>query len=400
MAKEQSGMTEKDKTSEKCTYRVIVKQPLSIEGGLSGSVHELSIQAVACRIVIRPAHNDPKLQREVGGSLLAIDFDRSIDADLLSEARFGYELIEDFLSAIALVTGVPIRQSSPALVARCISGKVGQNCEFLQLVQLPLNHWPKPLSADTFAVAKHLVAHWDGLESGKRLRRAARLYRDAIGNFDDASAFQEAYVGLEAMEPPLARMVGLNPGTEESKGECEHCHASYVRKKTTLVGVRAFVMGEVDPSKATEQRKVDWKNMNDLRNKLMHGLVDSEKFAKESHEGVVSAMHYLHTAICDLSHAPELSVENFRLARGGTLYVIHGRYTADSLPPLEHYVEPIEASSIRWVSHPKAGFVPEMSIKTQGIQYLELAIFKLTDSMAIATMESLGRTNYEVDGVR
>jgi hypothetical protein len=53
------------------------------------------------------------------------------------------------------------------------------------------------------------------------LRRAARLYRDAIGNFDDTSAFQEAYIGLEAMEPPLAKMVGLNPGTEEIQGECE-----------------------------------------------------------------------------------------------------------------------------------------------------------------------------------
>ena len=395
MTKQRSATNKKDKSSDECPYRVIVRQPLSVEGRLSESVHELSIQGLSCHIVVRPAHDKPELQREIGGSLLAVEFNGPIELDLVGVARVGFELLEDFLSAIALVTNVPVRQSAPALVARCVPGKAGRNCEFLQFLQLPLNHWPKPMDADTFSAAKHLVAHWDGLESGNRLRRAARLYRDAIGNFDDTIAFQEAYIGLEAMEPPLAKMVGLNPGTEEIQGECEHCHAPFTRKRSTLVGVRAFVLGELDPAKAEARRKADWKNMNDLRNKLMHGLIDSDESGKKAHQGVSSAMHYLHAAICECSHAPHLSIDKYRLPRGGTHYVINGRYTADALPPLENYAEPIKASSIRWVQHSTAGLVPEMSIKAHGTPDLELAIFKLDDPFSVATMESLSHARYE-----
>lgn len=391
MDKRQEG---KGQIQDECPYRVIVRQPLSVDGGIIGIVHDLSIQGIACNIVIRPAHAEPEKQRETGGSLLAVEFHGPSDADLLDMARIGFELVEDFLSAIALVTGMPLRQSTLALVSRQLEANTQRNCEFLQFLEVPVNHWPRPISAEALASVKHLVAHWDGLEKGKRMRRGARQYRDAIGNLDDAGAFQEAYIGLEAMEPPLAKMAGLTPGTEETTGECAQCHATFVRKKTTLVGVRSFVLGEKDPAKGTGQRKGDWKTMNELRNNLMHGLIDSQEYGKSVHEGVVSAMHYLHDAICICSHAPELSLEKYQLPRGGTLYAIHGRYTAASMPPLKNFAEPIETSAIRWVSH-AMGFVPEVAIKTHGIGDLELAICKLSAPISIARTDLLTEARYE-----
>jgi hypothetical protein len=43
------------------------------------------------------------------------------------------------------------------------------NCVFVQILLLPLNHWHERISDEKLASARKLLAHWDGLDIGKRL---------------------------------------------------------------------------------------------------------------------------------------------------------------------------------------------------------------------------------------
>lgn len=382
--------------AKKATYRVLARQPLSVEIGPDSLIEPLSIQGVACRISIRPAHTEQARQHELGGSLLAVEFEGEQDADLMDVVRDGYELIEDFLSAIAVVSDVTFRPSIIRQVARLGNAK-NSNCEFLQFLELPANHWHQPISGQMIGMARHLLAHWDGLENGKRLRRAARRYRDATGTFDDVAAFQEAYIGLEAMEPPLATMAGLTPGTEEIKGACEHCGEQFTRKRTSLVGVRAFVLDDIDANNADEQRKADWKLVNKLRNDLMHGLVDEVALKRRPHDALIASMHHLHNAISICSHAPQLACEKYQLARGGPQFVLAGSYTVSSWPELTQWTEVVETSSFQWVPHTTYGHVPEINIHNSGLDDLKIGFGKLANPISFATLKDLQATRVEMD---
>lgn len=387
MSKKQSKSKDQTKVFGNVTYRVLVKQALSLTVASDAAVNELSIQGVACRIAIRPAHNNSAKQREIGGSILAIEFEDEHDADLLIAARRGFELVEDFLSATAVVMGSTFRPSVLVQVARLGNKKV-RNCEFIQFIELPANHWLEPLTRDTISTVKYLLAHWDGLENGKRLRRAARQYRDALGNFDDIAAFQEAYIGLEAMEPPLARMAGLLPGTEEVKGNCGNCGVEFTRKKTSLVGVRALILGDGGAAHVDEQRKADWKLIKTLRTDLMHSLVDGVAIGRRACDSLVASMHYLHSSICVCSHASKLANTKYSLARGG-FYIVVGVYTAASWPELAQWSLPLDTSSWRWVQHATNGLVPKVKIRNPGLNDLEFNVCRLSEPIAFATMQSL-----------
>jgi hypothetical protein len=86
------------------TYRVLARQALSLDVG-SGSVEEFTIQSVACRIVVQASHIDTAKRRQHGGSTLAIEFEADTDLDLFAAGRRGFELLEDFLSAVTVVSG-------------------------------------------------------------------------------------------------------------------------------------------------------------------------------------------------------------------------------------------------------------------------------------------------------
>ena len=270
-------------------------------------------------------------------------------------------------------------------------------CEFLIVKNLPVLHWGKPISGADIAKVKHLLAHWDGLDDGHRLRRAALQYREAIGTADDASAFQEAYMGLEAMEPPLAKAIGLTPGTEEVKGKCESCGHEFTRKRTTLVGVRAFVLDAPDVSQAEPDRAKDWKLINKLRTDLVHGLTDQDALEDRPHRALLAAMHHLHAAICLTSHAKELVTDKFLLARGGPTYVIWGAYTGASWGPLHEWGQALEFSEFSWVAHEQYGHVPQISFKNEGIKNLQLGVAQLRDPLAFATMDSITPVRTERD---
>jgi len=399
-AKSQKRGTKKAKrkkpaASDRCLYRVLGYQPLSVEMETQTQTLEgISIQNTLCKICIRSTQTESTLQFQSGGSILAIEFEAESKQDLIVAARNGLSLLEDFLSAIALVNGSPFQTTEPIQVARLGGAKV-DGCEFLVFKPIPLRHWVKPITRHTVATAKNLLAHWDGLESGHRLRRAALHYRQAIGNLDDTAAFQESYIGLESMEPPLAKAAGLTPGTEEKQGSCDACGHEYTIKKTTLVGVRTFVLDSLDPKSAEESRKADWKLINRLRNHLMHGLVDPEKVSDRTHKAMLAAMHHLHASICLASHSEELVTNQYRIARGGRIYLLIGNYKATSWPELHKWETAIEIEDVTWVPHEQGGSIPQMSIKNEGLEDLEIGIAFLDDPFSLATMDSIKSSRYE-----
>jgi hypothetical protein len=392
MADEESGEVQSDERVS--TFRVLARQPLSLDIG-SGGIHELDIQGVSCRIAVKPTHSDLAKRKELGGTTLAIEFLSDPDLDLFEAARAGFELIEDFLSAITIVSGTTFGPSELLQVAR-LDEADGQNCEFMIFMPLPLKHWHEEISGEKLKSVRGLLAHWDGIESGHRLRRAARLYRSAAGNVDDIDAFQEAYIGLEVLEKPLASMAGFEKhGTEQIKGSCEKCGHEYVRNRTTLVGVRAFVHGAVDTEKVDPDRKADWKLLNKLRNDLTHGLVDENDLGGKPQRGLTAAMHYLHHGICILSHASNLTSSQYLLARGGIEYVLMGRYRAPEWPSLSDWGQVVDTSQFTWVQHASHDWVPQMTFNVRGLEDLKVCVGRLTKPRSMASMDDINPTPIE-----
>jgi hypothetical protein len=382
--------TVKSKTS---TVRVLAHQPLSVKLAPQ-TLNEMKIQSINCRISIRSAHEEKDIQLKSGGSLLAIEFDDDRSADLIVTARKGLALLEDFLSALAVVTGSTFQTSELLQIVRLTKSEAN---EFIIFKNLPIKHWAKEISTDDVRKAQHLIAHWDGLESGNRLRRAALQYRGAIGTLDDAIAFQEAYIGLECMEPPLAKIIGLTPGTEEVKGQCVSCGFEFVRKKTALVGVRSFVLDDIEPNNAEEGRKSDWKLINKLRNDLMHGLVDPEKLADRPNKGLITCMHHLHSAICHASHSDELIEQSYRLARGGPTYIFCGSYKESLLSELGEWGYVIQLEDFTWVPHAEYGFVPQLQFRNSELLDFYMGIGVLAEPLSFATVNSISPVRYEHD---
>jgi hypothetical protein len=394
MTDEQTDKTRSDERLS--TFRVLARQPLSLDVD-GGAVQDLTIQGVDCRIAVETSHSDEAKQKELGGSTLSIEFSADPDLDLFDAARAGFELIEDFLSAITVVSGTTFAPSELMQVARR-DERDGINCEFAIFLPLPLKHWQERISDQKLSSVRNLLAHWDGLESGHRLRRAARNYRSAAGNADDVSAFQEAYVGLEVLEKPLASMAGFKKhGTEEATGACQKCGHEYVRNRTVLVGVRAFVHGDVDLAGADAGRKADWKLVNKLRNDLAHGLVDDDELGERPHRGLTTAMHYLHHAICVASHAKDLTSQRYRLARGGTEFVLMGRYRAAEWPSLADWQQVVDTSAFTWVRHATHDLVPPMIFNVNGVKDLEVFVGRLTKPISVASMDDIKPTPIEHD---
>ena len=328
--------------------------------------------------------------------MIAVEYEAETTHDLIAAARVGLELIDDFLSAITVVSGTTFGTSEVVQVARRDPGKK-LNCEFMQILPLPLRHWHERISEDNLNSARRLLAHWDGLENGHRLRRAARSYRSAAGVADSVSAFLEAHMGLEALEKPLALHAGLTPGSEEVEGSCEHCGHKYTRKRTTLVGVRAYVHGSVDGDTADQDRKSDWKLISKLRTDLTHGLVDEDELGQRPDRALLSSMHYLHSAICTCSHAYDLDAERYVLARGGVVYVLLGRYSAPVWTSLLKWDRVIATRDFTWVSHDVNEFVPELGLLNDGVQDLQVGFGRLNQPMSIATMSDISRVEMELD---
>lgn len=92
-------------------YRVLGLQPLSVKMDPQ-TLGPMEIQKTVCSISIRSVSDNPATQHLTGGSMLAIQFSSTED-DSLVAARQGMSLLEDFLSALALVTGSTFRSTEP-----------------------------------------------------------------------------------------------------------------------------------------------------------------------------------------------------------------------------------------------------------------------------------------------
>jgi hypothetical protein len=373
-------------------FRFLAFQPISMNL-YCREPFELYIQNIHCRLALWPVHTDKSMQRTHGGTFVAVEFLLTNEIDLLIAANKGLDLVNDFFSAVSIVEGTSLPEVKPVQIA--FAEQALGNYNLLYFLDLSIRHWDKLVSKNTIDAIRGFLAHWDGLDSGKRLRRAAHHYYKAIGTNDVIALFQQAYMGMEALEKPLANAMNIPPGVEEIKGNCEKCGAEYTRRRNVLAGVRAYVCGELHSEMASNERNKEWKEINRLRHELFHSLEDSNKLEEEAHRVAPAVMHYLHDAICCLSHAHKLESSCFKLVRGTRQIVLVGRFRSDGLGSSEPWRPLLEIENGYWVKHHQHGFVPEFRITNTGIKDLEAAFFWLEKPLGSASQNDLIPANWE-----
>jgi len=374
-------------------FRLLAFQPLSLAIELS-CPFELSIQDIICRLAIRPAHSEKSSQLTHGGTYIVIEFSTKENTDLLPATQKGLDLIEDFLSALSLVEGAPFRTVEPVQIIST-DQTASHKHTLVHFLNLSMNHWHKPISQETFGSIQSILAHWDGLENGKRLRRAARQFQKAIGTDDALMAYQHAYMGLEAIDKPLADIMGIPAGVEEIEGNCEKCGEKYIRKRTVLSGVRAYIAGAIHPEAFVPEKKKEWKEINDLRHKIFHSLQDSKKLEQKVRNVLPAATHHLHNAVCCLSHSHALETDEFKLVRGINRLIFIGEFKAVGLDPLEECQPLLGTEQGYWVPHSKFGFVPRFKIQSPGLDDFQGIFCWLNESLRNATKDNLTPANFE-----
>lgn len=379
------------------TYRVSAFQPISIALAAKKSVFKLKIRKEDCSFSLKPVHSRESKRLKNGGTHITVEFTKALEGDdIVVAAREGIDMIEDFQSALSLVSGVPLRGVRLLQVAKF--DLLEERCEFLQFLDIDPLHWPRDITDSDLNNALSILAHWDGLDKGNRLRRGARRYRDAIGNVhDDVSAYQDAYAGLEALEPILAPLYGLESGVETVETTCPHCKKAYSYKRTSLVGVRAFVLGSTDAQGAEEGRRADWKAMNSLRHNIVHSLKDDEEIEGVARRSLMAAMHYLHDAVCIGSHSVDMASNEYRVARAPIPHAIHGVYDLHALPDLPKWGSVLTLKDVEWVPHATMKFVPQTRLKAIGLKNVRMRFVRLKGDLSDATEESLEVAETERD---
>lgn len=374
-------------------FRLLAFQPLSMSLEFS-CPFELSIQNTICSLALSPEHSDKSSQLTHGGTYIAIEFTTEESTDLLQATQKGLDLIEDFLSALSLVDGANFRDVVPVEIISK-DQTVPPKHTLVHFLNLSMNHWQKPISKENFQAVESILAHWDGLENGKRLRRAARQFQKAIGTNDALIAFQHAYMGLEAIEKPLADIMEIPAGVEEIEGHCEKCGEKYIRKRSVLAGVRAYVAGAIHPEAFDPEKKQEWKKINDFRHEIFHSLQDTKKLEQKVCSILPAAMHHLHDAVCCLSHSHDLESDTFKLVRGMNILIFIGEFNANKLESLEEYRPLLGTELGYWVPHSQFGFVPRFKIQAPKLDDFHGIFCWLNELLRNATKENLIPANFE-----
>ncbi len=384
------GGVEKSKAARS---RVLAFQPLSVKLEQAGPVR-LVVQGTECTMHLRPTSTDPAVQRAKGGTYVAIEYS-SEDDDLFRIAQKGMELIEDVLSALSLVEGAVFGDTEPVQVLREAADQ--GNFQFAVFPDLAMRYWDRPISIDSIVKAGKLLSHWDGLDSGARLRRAARQYRRALDVKCDLLSFQNAYMGLEALEKALALAAGVSPGVEEVQGKCDKCGTPYVKRRTMLAGVRAYISGSMHSEAASKKREQEWKDINELRQLVFHCLGDLKPLMNRASDLLPAIMHYLHDAICCLSHAHSLESASYAIARQPRKPVILGTYQTDNLKALEEWGPDIEFGEANWVDYAEYSFVPTYTVRNSGLTELACSCYWLNAPLGHATEDDLMPATVELE---
>jgi len=339
-------------------YRVLTRQAHS--AGLQEPLSfPITVGQYHCKIFFKPSQDEPSLQRKLGGADIQIEFETS-EKDLVRAAALGVSLIADVLAGLSVVTGVPFGDVS---LVHLVNVTLKARTPFLFLLTPHHAHSDEPVPASSIKHLQYMLAHWDHLPRGGRVRRAARLYWRMLREEDDIVSFQEAYMGLEALEPPLAELIGVTPGSEAVTGKCTSCGFEYTRNRTVLNGVRAYIRGARHPDPASSaERENEWKQINKLRQDLFHSLEDIGKIRAKSYEILAAAAHHLHDAICCLSHTHNLESPTYRMRRGAKQLLLQGRVEPGIQDKLEECRPVLTLKDAGWDQHPKHGFVPRFNI--------------------------------------
>lgn len=368
-------------------YRMLVHQPIAVavEWKEPFQVRPPTGHPLAH---IRQRNTDLLTQHREGGTQLALEF-MSDQTDLMRTTHEGLELADDIFSALALSTGAPFQPCAPLYIEAVTSAPEVPLASFFGIEGLT---WSAKVGADQIKLIQRAFRHWEALESGDRFRRAVRRYRQAIGREDWLEAFQDAYMGLEALEKPIAQELNVPRGHESVEGKCEHCGASYKRKRTVLSGIRAYICGNPDgniPDEATKERIKEWKQLSGLRNKIVHGLEELSKLEAQAHEALPAALHYLHDTACHLIHAHELETVDYSYGRFTLSRIVATGGATKGRPEcaLEAWEPLMEIHPGRWVQYEK-WIVPEFTITSKAGD-IEVAFFTLTKPLSDASEEDL-----------
>jgi hypothetical protein len=334
------------------------------------------------RVAIEPTHWSARDRMLHGGCRVMVEFE-SQTVDLLRVAQEGMEWIEDVLAALTVSGSYPARHSNPIELLETTDGV--ESKQFLLFVDAERRAWQSHIGTPDIDFLRGAAIHWRELETGRRLRRAARRYAQALGEPDQLAAFQLAYQGLESLEKPLALERGLTPGTEITAGACATCGSTFERKKSALVGVRALVHGEFHGGKTTE-RIDEWKRMSKLRSDLVHSLEDPESVADDAENILPATMHYLHDACAHLAHAHDLESARYAMpVAAPRRLVARGEYTGAPSGPLVPLLTPSKAS---WVQH-GGEFVPQFGVERKGGDEVGAFWYTLSKPLAAATEADL-----------
>jgi hypothetical protein len=112
----------------------------------------------------------------------------------------------------------------------------------------------------------------------------------------------------------------------------------------------------------TAQREKEWKQINSLRQDLFHSLVDVDKLRPNARSVVAAAAHYLHDAICCLSHLHSLETPTYRVLKGAKQLVLLGAVEPGISDALEECRPILTLKEVGWDAHPKYGFVPRANL--------------------------------------
>lgn len=311
------------------------------------------------RVGITPLH-DAELDRiQHGGSRVLCEFE-SDEQDIIRVAHEGMEWIDAVLAALAVSSGIPVRRSRPIELLEITPGVESKRFVSFLVVEPLLS--PYKVTGAEIDFVRMAAVHWRELDNGRRIKRAARRYADALGESDPLVAFQLAYQGLEALEKPLAIELGLEPGAEITRGQCANCGHEFERKKTVLVGVRGLIKGDLHKAQGAERNR-EWKAISDVRTRIVHGLDDSAGIAGDADKILPAVMHSLHDACAHLVHAHHLEAANYKMVQARpTQHVACGEYTGTPKGP---FIPLLTADTTRWARH-GGMLVPEFNILRQG----------------------------------
>ena len=336
-------------------YRVLAEQTHSVSLEPSASFR-VTVAGYDCAVFLKPARSDPSEQRTHGVGFVHLEF-TSATKDLVRAASLGKSLIETVLAGLGVITDVPFGLANLVQVLDVTTTK---KTRFLFAITPEYRHCDEPITENQLRSLQRMLAHWDGLEKGARIRRAASLYRRALQETqDDLAAFQYGYMGLEALEPVLAEQQGVSSGFEISKGECEHCGVEYEKRRTVLNGVRAYIT-RPEHHNGKEARDREWKVVNELRHDLFHSRRDLQALSSKALDALPAVLHFLHDAICCVSHAHDLEVPSYQVPRNRSRLVFVG----NSEPGIDDLIEEcqpvVDSPKVVWIRHPEHQWLPEV----------------------------------------